>query len=345
MRFVEPIYFQLFNLVGLMGLCLVVVILLKLYLRPPRSKHSRYRLLGRDWALALAVLLGLVMVTALAGPRINSGYDLSQAGSIDVLIFVDNSASMAAKDLLPSRQEIAKRAARSLVEKRILKSGDRVTVFVFGGVARWRLPLSEDLEDFLVKLEEINQPAVYQEEIQLDTDFSYLLNYAAKSLATQDDFSQNNRWNLNLKQYHNSRIAFLFSDGNDESESSLETGLRELAKQKVKIYSLGVASKAGTTLTLKAYDPKDYAKTEKITFKTALQMKALEKIAQATGGETFILDTENKLAQAETFMRQAVEENRSTLPTLIYSERARDIWWEVLAVPSILLFLLMIILI
>lgn len=345
LRFVAPAYFSLFNLVLVMTLALAGVILLKWYFRPRQSNFSRYRLLGRDWVWLLAVLLSVFGVVALAGPRISSGYNVSQSGSIDVLVFLDNSASMSIKDIKPSRQELAKNATLDLVEKGMVKPGDRVTLFVFGGITRWRMPLTKDFDDFKVKLGEVSQPAVYEEETQLDTDFAYLLEYVAKSIDQQDDFIKNNQQFLNLKPYFNNRIAFIFSDGNDESERQLANGLRELSRKKIKIYGVGVGTETGGTITIRAYNQSDpHQPPEKITIKSRLQTKQLQKIAQATGGEIFALDSEYKQVKLESFMRSAVNDNRSTLPRLIYSEKGRDIWWEVLTFPALALFLLVVLL-
>ncbi len=343
LRFTTPAYFTFFHLIWAMGLVLAVGILLKWYFRPRQSRSSHYRLFGGDWAWLLAILFCVLGIVALAGPQISSGYGVSQSGSVDVLVFLDNSASMATKDVKPSRQELAKNAALNLVEKRILRPGDRVTIFVFGGIARWRMPLSEDWDDFKAKVAEVSHPAVYEEESQLDTDFAYLLEYASKSIDRQDNFTKSNQAVLNLKSYFNNRLAFIFSDGNDESERKLENGLRELSQRKVKIYAVGIGTKTGGTITIRAYDHSDPHKPpEKITIKTKLEMKALQKIAQATEGDIFVLDSEYRQTQLESFMRGAVNANRSALPRLVYSEKGRDIWWEFLAVSATVIFFFMI---
>ena len=43
-------------------------------------------------------------------------------------------------------------------------------------------------------------------------------------------------------------------------------------------------------------------------------------------------------------MRKAVNANRSTLPRLVYFNQGREIWWEVLVIPAVILFFLMIVL-
>lgn len=342
-RFTEPSFFQFFYIVGLMFLVLITVFFLKFSLRPLQSKYSQYKLFGPDSIWFLVILICVSIVLALAGPKINSGYLLRSSGSVDVLLFLDESASMSAKDIKPSRQEAAKKISLGLVEKGILQPGDRVAFFAFGGITRWRLPLSEDFDDFKVKIFEIAHPKVYQEESQLDTDFAYLFEYVAKSLDKQDNFAANNFWNIKLKSYQNNRLAFLLSDGNNESDSLSDAGLRELTKREVKAYAIGVGTKKGETVAIQAYNAEDPGKPpEKIIFKTALQMKELEKVAEATGGDYFVFDAESRQTELESFMRQAVSDSRSLLPKLAFSDQGRDVWWDVLAIPTVVLLVLII---
>ncbi len=339
--FAEPSYFKLFSFVWLMAGMLVVLIFVKSHYRPEKSRYSRYTLFGRDLAWTLAVLISALAIIALAGPRINDGYTLSQSGSIDVLVLMDDSFSMRADDIKPSRQEAAKKISLSLTEKGILKPGDRVTLFVFGDMARWRMPLSEDFKNFQSKIAEISHPDVYQEESQLATDYAFLLEYVPRCLDKQDSFGQNNRSKFNLNQYNSSRIAFLLSDGEDEGGRKLDFGLRELNRKNVKVYTVAIGTLSGAEVKVKAYNAKDLKQPpEKIAIKTRLQTKELEKIAQATQGESFVFDSEAQSGRLEAFVRDAVDSNRSSLPRLVYSNENRDIWWEVLTVPAVLLLFL-----
>lgn len=343
LHFAEPSFFQFFYLAALMFAAVAALVFFKFFLRPRKSKYSRYELLGPDFFWLPVLFLIVLMILALAGPRINSGYSLGNTGGVDILVLLDESISMLAKDLKPSRQEAAKKISLGLIEKGILRPGDRVAFFAFGGITRWRMPLSEDFNDFKVKISEIGHPPIYQEESQLDTDFAYLLAYVAKSIDKQDNFIKNNLWNLNFKAYQNNRMAFLLSDGNNESDSSLDAGFSELTKRNIKIYAIGLGTKKGETVTVKAYNIENSDKPpEKITIKTVLQMKELEKAAESTGGKSFVFDAESKQAQLDSFIRQAVSDNRSLLPKLIFSDREKDIWWDVLAVPTVILLILVI---
>ncbi len=343
LTFTEPAYFKLFDLVWLMVLVLGALLLLKLLYRPKKSKYSQYKLFGKDLVWLMVVFICVLAVLALAGPRVSSGYTLSQSGSVDVLVLMDNSFSMRADDIKPSRQEAAKKMSLSLVEKGILKPGDRVTLFVFGGIARWRMPFSEDFKDFQSKVAEISHTDIYQEESQLDTDYAYLLEYVPKCLDEQDNFFKNNSSRFSLNQHNNNRVAFLLSDGADEGGRKLDIGLKEFNRKNIKTYTVAIGTASGTEVKIKAYNPKDPKQPPVgITIKTKIQTKELERIAGATRGDSFVFDSESEAGRLEAFMRNAVNSNRSSLPRLVYSDKGRDIWWEVLAMPAVTFLLLIV---
>lgn len=345
LRFAEPSYFNFFYLTALMAFAFLSAVLLKIFKRPKKTKYSRYKILGKDVAWLLSILLSVLGIVALAKPGVRGGYTLSRSGSVDVLVCLDESFSMKAGDIKPSRQEAAKAAALSLAEKNILRPGDRVTLFAFGGIARWRLPLSEDLENFKAKILEVSHPEVYEEDNQLDTDFSHLLKYLPRCLDKQDGFAKSNRQDLNIAQHSNSKVVILISDGNDEEGGDLKVETGELNKRGIKVYTIGVGTNTGAKVSVKAYstkDPFNSSLSEQVTIKSALEMKTLEKIARLTGGSSFAFDDESKQRRVESFLREAVDSNRSFLPRLVYSDKRKDIWWEVLAIPSVILLMLII---
>ncbi|MBI4160505.1 MAG: VWA domain-containing protein [Candidatus Yanofskybacteria bacterium] len=341
LHFADSSYFILFNLVWIAAVILAVVLALKMRYRPPRPRFSKFKFLGEDWAWVSAILICAVGITALAGPRISDGLILSQSGGIDVMVWMDNSYSMRGDDIKPSRQEAVKKAAISLAEKGILKAGDRVTLFVFGDITRWRMPFSEDLNDFSAKISEISHPEVYEEDVQLYTDFGYLLEYVTRCIEKQDAFFKKSRWKLGLNQYSNNRIAFLMSDGNNESVRKLDVGVRELQKKYIKVFAVGAGTKSGAEIKVLAYNASDDTKPPvKVTIKSKLEMENLDKISSTTGGDSFVFDSESKAHALEGFMRDAINSNRSSLPRLVYSDKARDLWWELLALLALPLILL-----
>ncbi|MEO0606470.1 MAG: VWA domain-containing protein, partial [Myxococcota bacterium] len=102
----------------------------------PRSVRVRRTI--RD-TLALSGLA--LALFALAGPRFDKQLQIVRSSGTDLVILLDLSRSMDARDVDPSRLERARREIRDLGR---LAAGDRVGLVVFAGGAYPRLPLTED---------------------------------------------------------------------------------------------------------------------------------------------------------------------------------------------------------
>lgn len=340
--FSTPAYLVFLHFLWITGLMLAGALWLKLAERPRPTRQSRYLLLGKDATWILTIILYAVCVVALAGPKVFKGYSLAQAGSVDAVIMLDDSSSTLAKDVKPSRFEAMRMALLSFANGGVLRPGDRITLFVFAGDAKARMPLSEDVNEFKDRLAELEQPKVYEEEYQMQTDVSAALDLVTICLDKQDGFEKNNSWGLRLNQYHNSRVAFLFSDGDDQGEGKPQSGIREFVKRKIKVFSVGVGREGPSTVEFLAPAKDPDAKPEKVKIKTSLHKQELEQIARGTGGESFFLDSDGRRGELQAFMRNAVAVSRSSLPRLVRVGQERDVWWEILAIPAVVILLSMI---
>ncbi len=339
--FSEPVYFSFFNLLRLLGVVIIAILILKIIYRPQKTKYSHYKILGKDtvWVSILAVCL--LSVIALAGPKLNKGLKLTPGGNIDVGFLVDYSFSTRTDDIDgKSRLDTMKSTIASFVASGTLKPGDRITLFVFGTHSIWRMPLSEDFNVFQSQLGEITHPQVYQEDSQLNTNLTNVIEHVPKSMDKQDGFFQKQASSMGISWLKNNRIMFLFSDGNDNENKSLGLGIREFNKRKIKIYSVGVGTKEGKKITIEAYDPNDSNKIIKTTVKTGLKTQRLNEVAVKTGGELYIIDSTSSIKGAQTFLKNTVNSNRTFTPRLVASTESREIWWEILAIPAVLLLLL-----
>lgn len=102
----------------------------------PRSVRARRTV--RDVLAFTGLALALF---ALAGPRFDKQLQIVRASGTDLVILLDLSRSMNARDVDPSRLE---RARREIADLGRLIEGDRVGLVVFAGAAYPRLPLTED---------------------------------------------------------------------------------------------------------------------------------------------------------------------------------------------------------
>ena len=346
--FITPAYFLFLLLAIAIFLFWATDLFLKLLFRPRRSKHSRYLLFGKDLIWLPCLLLSVLIAVALAGPEAKSGLVVSTGGQVDVIFAIDNSFSTSAEDLKPSRLELAKKETSLFLNGGVWQEGDRFTLFSFAKNSNWRMPLSEDVDELQARLAELTHPELYTDESQLTTDLSAVLEHIPTAMDKADDFYRSNGRSLGLRDSSASRIVFLFTDGDDQVKNILDKGLTELKKRNIKVYPVAVGTRAGRTIRVKVYNPPDYnyddetgvsmdyrpAFEEEIMVHTALQTENLSRIAKFTGGEMFILNSEQ--TYLGNFMENVVNANRNASLRLVYSSRSRNIWWEVLAIPALI---------
>lgn len=101
----------------------------------------------------LRILAFIALVVALARPRELFQEEEVKAEGIDIMLVMDLSSSMLARDFEPDRLEVCKRVATEFIDKR---EYDRVGLSVFAGEAFTQCPLTTDhrvVKDFLANLE------------------------------------------------------------------------------------------------------------------------------------------------------------------------------------------------
>lgn len=363
LNFSESIYFNLFSVLGYLVFVFAVIVAVKFFLRPRKSKFSRYKLIGRDAVWLTTLMLISIIILALARPQIEKGNKTVQ-GSIDVIIALDHSFSMKAKDISPTRLEAAKEEIAKLISGKVLKNGDRVSLFAFARSSFWRVPITEDFDEFLSGLSLVDHPDVFYEESQLDTNLGILLQHIPESVDKQDDFFKNYGRELGISWKKNKRIIIIFSDGDDQAndDTSFRIGIQNIRKNGIKVYCVGVGTKNGARVRakIKEYNSvpilsgeyeyesgtqnnngQQQGETLKIiTIFTRLQTETLERISRLTGGKFYAFDSNNR--NISNFLRDSIDSNRSLGLQLQYSEKKEDIWWDIFAIPLLFLVFLMI---
>ena len=113
-------------------------------------RFSAARRLVRDGLAVLSVALCLV---ALAGPQFGNFLREVQQRGVDVMVVLDTSRSMLARDVAPSRLERARREIRGLLDR---MHGDRIGLVTFAGDARVICPLTADPTTFRLFLEDVD---------------------------------------------------------------------------------------------------------------------------------------------------------------------------------------------
>lgn len=164
----------------------------------------------------------LCMIIALARPVMEKGAIEVQSKGYDVVVALDMSASMLAKDVYPSRMEVALNKAKEIVR---LNQGGRIGVVAFSKNAFVVSPLTEDSETVLYLLENINLESIKIGSTKLRSALG------AANLLLSDS-----------KQ----KALVLISDGGNDADFENEIAFAK--EEGVSIYILGVGTEEGAPI-------------------------------------------------------------------------------------------------
>ena len=287
-----------------------------------RGEASKLRA-ARAVLYSLALTLGIV---AFAGPEYGSETRILRKRGIDVVVALDFSKSMLARDVRPSRLERAKAELRTLFAQ---LDGDRVGIVAFAGETM-DFPMTIDyaaVDLFLRDLGPYDMPVG-------GTAIGRALVAAGRLL-------ERSRPPGAANPSQASKVVILVTDGEDH-EGDPVAAARELASSGVKIFVLGVGSRTGEPIpsyspdgTWTGYqrDADGRVITTSLTEENERQLRA---IASASGGRYFRAaeGTVSLEPVRRELRRLRAEERRSRRVTV------REDRFLVLLVPAFLLLLL-----
>ncbi len=222
--------------------------------------RSSARRKGRAVAAGAAVLFGSL---ALAGPQLGVIERPAVQRGIDLIVCLDTSRSMLARDLKPSRFERAKREVRGLLSG---IGGDRVALIAFAGDARIVAPLTADMG----VLASLVQSLDLRENLVGGTDLSVAIDAALDLFDGRTGASE---------------AIVLVTDGEDLSEQGLAAAERA-AEQGIAVFVVGIGTRAGGKIpVLEADGSEGFLVDEEGTeVVTRLEDESLVALAAASGG-------------------------------------------------------------
>jgi Ca-activated chloride channel homolog len=238
----------------------------------------------------------------LAQPQCGERAELTKRRGIDVVVALDASKSMLARDVQPSRLDRARLELSTLLDE--LK-GDRVAVVAFAGDAFIQCPLTSDYAAAKMFLRAINPDDMPQG----GTNIGAALSLSKQVLENADRGAKD-------------KVVVLISDGED-LDGDVEEGLAAMKEANAKVLAIGIGSEQGEPIPIlnKAFEVTGYKKdAQGNTVLTRLDRAGLQRIAEGTGGEFFYQP--KSVAMAEVIARiDAMQKSElESRLTLRYSE-------------------------
>lgn len=268
-------------------------------------KTLRYYL--RHVPFGLRVVSLSLIIIAIARPQSAEHYTNTTTEGIDIVLAVDVSTSMLAKDFTPDRLSVAKEVASEFIGDR---TGDRIGIVVFAGESFTQSPLTTDQSSLQTMLGRISS-GIIEDGTAIGNGLATSINRLRESDAK-------------------SKVVILLTDGvNNRGEISPLTAAKIAKDMDIKVYTIGIGRRG--TAPYPVFDERG-REVNVVNMKVEIDEKMLRDIASQTGGEYFRATDKQTLEaiyeRINQLEKSRVEvENRTTL----YEEYLAFVLWALAA--------------
>jgi Ca-activated chloride channel family protein len=253
-----------------------------------RRKTARYWLRHAPFVLVCAATT--LMIIALARPQTSESGSSSTTRGIDIVLALDISGSMLARDFSPDRIAAAKEVAAGFINDR---QNDRIGLVIFAGESFTQSPLTTDKATLLNLLSRV-QIGIVEDGTAIGNGLATAVNRLRESGAT-------------------SKVIILLTDGVNNAGQIAPVTAAEIAQSLgIKVYTVGVGTRGNAP-----YPARDaWGNTVMVSMPVEIDEQILTDIAAATGGQYFRATDRGSLQaiydQINTLETSTIETNNFT---------------------------------
>ena len=240
------------------------------------------------------------IIIALARPRtVDVSSQTKTTRGIDIVMAIDVSGSMLARDLKPNRMEALKKLAVGFVESR---PNDRIGIVVYASEAYTKTPVTSDKAVVLQAMQSVKYDNVLQDGTGIGMGLSTAINRLKDSKAK-------------------SKVVILMTDGVNNAGFIEPQTASEIAKEYgIKVYTIGIGTNGNAEFP--------YAIAPDGTFlfkmmKVEIDEELLKSIAAKTGGKYFRATSNSKLASIYEAINKLEKTEIEELKFYDYDEKFR----------------------
>lgn len=246
--------------------------------------------------LVRTVALSMIII-AIARPRSSSKMDKIDTEGIDIVLAMDVSTSMLARDFTPDRISAAKDIAIEFISQR---PSDRIGIVVFAGESYTQCPLTTDRATLINLMKEI--------QTGLIEDGTAIGNGLATAVARMQGSDAK------------SRVVILLTDGvNNRGEITPQTAADIAKTYGIRVYTIGVG--ANGTAPYPVITPWGVQMQD---VEVEIDEDLLKGIAETTGGRYFRATDNTKLSEIYSEINK-MEKARTTIDSFpVYKELFMD---------------------
>ncbi|PRB01168.1 VWA domain-containing protein [Chryseobacterium sp. MYb7] len=248
------------------------------------------------------------LIIAMARPRtFTVSQDRDDTKGVDIMLSIDVSLSMLAKDLSPDRITALKDIAVKFVQKR---PNDRIGVVAYAAEAFTKVPVTSDHQVVIDEIKNLNSAGL-EPGTAIGEGLSVAVNHLIKSKAK-------------------SKVVILMTDGVSNIQNAIPPQLAaELAKNNnIKVYSIGIGTNGYALMPTSQDIFGDLIFTET---EVTIDENTLREIAQTTGGKYFRATSNSSLEEVYDEINQLEKSDVKVSKLYNYEEYFKIFLWMALA--------------
>jgi hypothetical protein len=237
----------------------------------------------------------IVLIFLIARPQFGSKLEKVKKQGVEIMIALDVSNSMLAKDITPNRLEKAKMMLSKLVDE---LDNDKVGLIVFAGDAYTQLPITSDYVSAKMFLNTIDPKMVPTQGTAIGRAISTAMN----------SFSPNTEAD---------KAIIVITDGENHEDDAVGIA-REAAKKGIKVDVIGIGSQQGVPIP-KGNNDNDFIKdNEGNVVITKLNEAMGQEIAKA--GEGIYVRADNTSSATRALSEEVKKMKKADIESKVYSE-------------------------
>lgn len=258
----------------------------------------------KPYLFVLRLLALSSLIIAMARPRkVDISSQTKSTKGVDIVMAIDVSGSMLAKDLKPNRMEALKKVAENFVAGR---PNDRIGIVVYASEAYTKTPVTSDKAIVQDAIRSIKYDNVLQDGTGIGMGLTTAVNRLKDSKAK-------------------SKVIILLTDGvNNAGFIEPETASQIAKEYGIKVYTIGIGTNGD------AMFPYAYAPNGGFLFRmmpVEIDVALLKTIAKNTGGKYFRANNNSKLEAIYNEINKLETTEIQELKFYDYDEKFRPFVW------------------
>ncbi|MBN1252793.1 MAG: VWA domain-containing protein [Bacteroidales bacterium] len=267
-----------------------------------------YKFYLRHLLFAFRIIIIALLITILAKPQTTNNWEDKIAEGIDIVIALDVSSSMLARDFTPNRLEASKDVAVEFISGR---KNDRIGLVIFSGESFTQCPLTTDHTVLINLFNDIKQGMI-EDGTAIGMGLANSVNRLKQSEAI-------------------SKVIILLTDGvNNMGAIDPITAAQIADKFGIRVYTVGVGRNGYAPYPVQTMFGIQYQNME-----VKIDEETLKKIAEITDGEYFRATNNKKLKQ---IYKEIDKLEKSKIEVKKYSSKNEEYLPFAIVVAVLLLF-------